>query len=258
MASVTRPKMRQLADDDSIPPLENGDRLTRAEFERRYNAMPNLKKAELIEGVVYMPSPVRLRCHGQPHAHTLGWLTTYAAGTSGVLVADNASARLDLDNEPQPDALLLIDPECGGQARISQDDYVEGAPELVVEVSSSSVSIDLNQKLHVYRRSGVREYVVWRVRDQQIDWQVLRDNEFASLGLDGHGQFRSVLFPAGPLARSNRACQRRHGQGSGRRPAGSGKSGACDVRRGSSASPTQVRIIGNPCSDKSWLECHTF
>ena len=72
------------------------------EFERETDAMPNLKKAELIEGVVYMPSPVRLRRHGQPHAHVLGWLTTYKAGTVGVIVADNASARLDLDNEPEP------------------------------------------------------------------------------------------------------------------------------------------------------------
>ncbi len=30
----------------SIPPLENGDRLNRDEFEQRYEAMPSLKKAE--------------------------------------------------------------------------------------------------------------------------------------------------------------------------------------------------------------------
>ena len=80
------------------------------EFECRYDAMPGVKKAELIEGVVYMPSPVRLRRHGEPHTLTLGWLTAYRAGTPGVIAADNASARLDLDNEPQPDALLMIDP----------------------------------------------------------------------------------------------------------------------------------------------------
>jgi Uma2 family endonuclease len=195
MATVAKPRSQDKAEGASIPLLENGDRLTRAEFERRYDAMPDLKKAELIEGVVYLPSPVRLRLHGEPHALTLGWLTAYRAGTPGVIAADNASARLDLDNEPQPDALLMIDPERGGQARISDDDYVEGAPELVVEVGSSTVGIDLNLKLHVYRRSGVREYVVWRVQDRKIDWFVLRDGEFIRLDPDEKGHYRSQIFP---------------------------------------------------------------
>jgi Uma2 family endonuclease len=130
-----------------LPPLENGDRLTRDEFERRYEAMPHLKKAELIEGVVYVPSPVRYRHHGAPHAHLISWLGQYAAGTPGVAVSDNSTVRLDLDNEPQPDGLLLIDPACEGQARFSPDDYIEGSPELVAEVASSSVSYDLHAKL---------------------------------------------------------------------------------------------------------------
>src|SRR3954454_9356608 len=144
-----------------VPYLENGDHLTRAEFERRYDAMPHLKKAELIEGVVYMPSPVRYKHHSRPHFDLIGWLAQYRAATPGVEGGDNGSIRLDLDNMPQPDAFLMVLPECGGQARISDDDYVEGAPELVAEVASSSVSFDLHQKLQVYRRSGVREYAVW-------------------------------------------------------------------------------------------------
>ena len=114
-----------------LPPLENGDHLTRDEFERRYEAMPGLKKAELIEGVVYMPSPVRHRKHSRPHNHLSTWLGTFEAGTPGVEAGDNGSVRLDMDNEPQPDAFLIIVPECGGQARISDDDYIEGAPEFV-------------------------------------------------------------------------------------------------------------------------------
>lgn len=195
MATVAEPRPQDKAVQASLPPLENGDRLTRAEFERRYDAMPGVKKAELIEGVVYMPSPVRLRRHGEPHAQILVWLGSYQAFTKGVIAADNASARLDLDNEPQPDALLMIDPERGGQARISDDDYVEGAPELVVEVGSSTIGIDLNLKLHVYRRSGVREYVVWRVQDRKIDWFVLRDGEFIPLDPDEKGHYRSTTFP---------------------------------------------------------------
>jgi Uma2 family endonuclease len=182
-------------DAPEIPPLENGDRLTRAEFERRYDAMPGLKKAELIEGVVYMPSPVSVQRHGSPHFDLITCLGVYRAATPGVIGADNASVRLDLDNMPQPDAFLMVLPAHGGQARISDDDYVEGAPELVAEVASSSVSYDLHKKLHVYRRNGVREYIAWRVRDRAIDWFILRDGQFEHLPLGPDGLYRSESMP---------------------------------------------------------------
>ncbi len=178
-----------------VPPLENGDRLTQAEFERRYEAAPALRKAELIEGVVYMPSPVRLRLHGRPHAHLNAWLSLYEAKTPGVVVGDNSTIRLDLDNEPQPDVLLLIDPALGGQAQISADDFVEGAPELVAEVASSSASYDVSVKKKAYRRNGVREYVVWRVLDREIDWYVLREGAYEELSPDHAGVARSEVFP---------------------------------------------------------------
>ena len=177
-----------------VPPLENGDCLSRAEFERRYDAMPQLKKAELIEGVVYVPTPVRHRFHGEPHSYMTGWLVLYKAGTPGVQVSDNSTVRLDLDNEPQPDALLLIAPERGGQTRLSEDGYIEGAPELVVEVASSSASYDLHAKLRVYRRNGVREYVVWRVLDEEVDWFVLREGQYERLALGSDGLLRSEVF----------------------------------------------------------------
>src|SRR6202035_4701033 len=93
----------------TTPPLQNGDHLTRDEFERRYDAMPGLKKAELIEGVVYMPSPVRAIEHGSPHTAIVTWLGVYWAQTPGTRACTDASVRLDLDNEPQPDGLLMIE-----------------------------------------------------------------------------------------------------------------------------------------------------
>jgi Uma2 family endonuclease len=179
----------------AILPLEPGDRLTREEFERRYDAMPHLKKAELIEGVVYMPSPVRHSRHSRPHFRLIAWLGTYEAGTPGTEGGDNGTARLDTENEPQPDAYLLIDPACGGQAQISKDDYVEQAPELVAEVASSSASFDLHTKFHVYRRNGVREYLVWRVLEKAFDWFVLQDGEFRPMAPDAKGILHSTIFP---------------------------------------------------------------
>jgi len=179
----------------SLPLLENGDHLTREEFERRYDAMPDLKKAELLEGIVYMGSPVRLRHHGLPHVDISTWLGTYRAHTPGVFPGDNVSVRIDDDSVPQPDLCMIIDPARGGQATISEGDYIEGGPELVVEVSSSTVSIDLHTKLRVYRRNNVREYVVWRVIDKTIDWFVLREGEYVKLSPGPDGIYRSAVFP---------------------------------------------------------------
>ncbi len=126
--SVRMTDPTEIAGERAIPPLENGDRLTRAEFERRYEAMPALKKAELIDGEVYMPSPVRHDRHGHQHGLVLWWLGSYAVNTPGVDSGDNASVRLDPDNEPQPDAYLIIRLERAGQARISIDGFIVGAP----------------------------------------------------------------------------------------------------------------------------------
>ncbi|MEH2046445.1 Uma2 family endonuclease [Nostoc sp.] len=180
----------------TIPPLENGDKLTRYEFERRYNATPNLKKAELTEGIVYiMPAALRFRSHGQPHGWILTWLGTYEAATSGVGLGVEPTVRLDLDNEPQPDAVLLIVPEAGGQTRLSEDDYIEGAPELVVEIAASSAAIDLHGKKQAYRRNGVKEYIVWQVLDQNLIWFSLEQGEYLELVPDNEGILRSHIFP---------------------------------------------------------------
>lgn len=180
---------------ERVPELVAGDRLTRDEFERRYLAMPRLKKAELIEGVVYVPSPVRHAAHSGPHGLLITWLGTYLASTSGVELGVEGTVRLDLDNEPQPDALLRIAPAAGGQSTTSADDYVEGAPELVAEVTASTASYDLHDKKQAYRRNGVREYLVWRTQDEALDWFVLRGGRYDLLAPAPDGSLRSEVFP---------------------------------------------------------------
>ncbi len=130
---------------EKLPPLESGDRLTRPEFERRY-AASHIKKAELIEGIVYVASPLRHEQHGKPHSRVMTWLGVYQAMTTGVDLSDAPTVRLDLDNEPQPDAVLFIEANAGGQTRISPDGYIEGSPELIVEIAASSAAIDTGSK----------------------------------------------------------------------------------------------------------------
>jgi len=186
--------MQSVTQNSKLLPLENGDRLTRQEFERRYEAMDRLKKAELIEGVVYLPSPVRVRNHGKPHSDIMTWLGTYQAYTPKVMVCDNTTVRLDRTNEPQPDALLRIETESGGKSRISEDDYIEGAPELIVEIATSSASYDLHDKKQVYCRHGVQEYIVWQVADNKVSWFSLEGGKYILLEPDETGVIRSRIF----------------------------------------------------------------
>lgn len=175
--------------------MQSGLRLSRGEFERRYRARPDLKKAELIEGVVHVPSAVRYASHARPHAAMVWWLGAYAVATPGVHVVDNATLRLDGDNELQPDAALLVDPRAGGQARISADDYVEGAPELVAEIAATSASYDLRDKRVVYQRNGVREYLVWHVPDGRLDWFEWAAGTDRLRTARADGVVRSKVFP---------------------------------------------------------------
>ncbi len=193
-----------------IPPLRHGDRLTMAEFERRFEAMPRLKKAELLDGVVYIPfseeflegegdvtmaSPVSYTEHSSPHFRLVHWLSLYWDETPGVLAGVDGTIRLDTVSMPQPDAFLFILPEHGGQARIGEDGYLAGAPDLAAEVAASTASYDLRAKLEVFRRNGVREYVVWRTRDRALDWFLLRDGRYERLAPGADGLIRSEVFP---------------------------------------------------------------
>jgi hypothetical protein len=168
--TTTRRQPRPAASKNGgIPELHNGDRLDQAEFHRRYSAMPEHVKAELIDGVVYTASPVH-RGHGTYHPQLSWVLTSYAAGTPGVEVADNMTAVLGKKREPQPDLLLRVLTEFGGQSDYDAEQCLHGAPELVAEVAHSSVSIDQNEKKDDYIRAGVQEYIVLCVEERELFW----------------------------------------------------------------------------------------
>ena len=176
-----------------VPPLCAGDRLSRDEFERRHAASPHVAKAELIEGVVYVQFAIRFD-HGFATSALNLWLGAYAAEIPGTRAFNNTSIRLDLDNEPQPDVGMFIEPP-HGQVQYGADHYLEGAPELVAEASLTTASYDLHDKLNAYRRNGVKEYVVWRIADRKIDWFILRGGRYEQLPPGASGNFQSEVFP---------------------------------------------------------------
>jgi Uma2 family endonuclease len=178
----------------SLPLLEAGDHLNQATFHERYKAMPPGFRAELIGGVVIVPSPLS-REHGVFHALIMGWLTNYWIATPGTEARDNATAILGDTSEPQPDAALIIDPASGGQTGYSADGYATGPPELIVEVASSSASIDLHAKRRDYEQRGVLEYMVVVIRRGVIRWFVWRDNAYEEITVDENGIFKSTVFP---------------------------------------------------------------
>ncbi len=186
---------RKLPKKILIPPLENGDRLTREEFHRRYEAMPENVKAELIKGVVYLSSPVRVKKHGKPHGRIMSFLGIYQFSTKSIDLLDNVTYIANEKYEPQPDAVLRIEENYGGKSWVNDRDYLEGAPELVVEIASSSVSYDLHDKLEMYEQKGVQEYIVWRVLDNQIDWFGLEKGKYKKFVSDKQGIIESKVFP---------------------------------------------------------------
>ena len=188
---------------DRLPPLESGDRLTRPEFERRYKAATHIHRAELIEGVVYVASPLRFQQHAEPHSALHGWLWTYQVATPGLRLGIEPTIRLDFDNEPQPDIVLLLDESAGGQARLTEDGYLEGTPELVAEISASSVAIATGSKKQAYRRNGVLEYIVWQSYENQLEWFQLVEGAYQLLVPDETGVIRSQIFPGLWLAVSD-------------------------------------------------------
>jgi Uma2 family endonuclease len=175
-----------------LPPLVPGQRLKQPEFHRRYEAYPDDVKFELIGGVVYMASPLRLP-HGSYHPELSGVLWVYRSGTPGVQVLDNTTTILGEESEPQPDLALRILPAFGGRSRDTQEQYVAGPPELVAEIAHSSRDIDLNRKRDDYERARVVEYLVLCVAERELHWfhfpsgRPIRPNR--------EGVWRSRVFP---------------------------------------------------------------
>ncbi len=189
-ASPARPRKRQ-----PLPMLENGYRLTTAEFLRRWEALPHIKQAELIDGTVYMAPPLRADSHAEPDGLTHLWLGYFASQTAGVKFYSNPTLILDRDSTPQPDSALCYTPAKGGRAHINKKGYLTGAPELICEVSSSSASLDMNAKLANYRRAGVQEYIVWLTGENRLCWFVLEDGDYIPLA-ERAGLLKSRVFPS--------------------------------------------------------------
>jgi Uma2 family endonuclease len=175
-----------------MPGLADGQRLTRAEFERRYEALPELKKAELIGGVVHLPSRSPLS-EGRARASIVTCLGIYELETPGVEALARVTVRLGDDDVPEPDACLRLLRD--GASRVDEDDFIAGPPELVVEASSASLAFDLDAKRRAYERHGCREYVVLAVPDRALRAFTLEDGQLVSRAVDADGIYRSRAFP---------------------------------------------------------------
>lgn len=176
-----------------ITPLREGDRLTREEFLRRWEAMPNLKFAELIDGIVYMPSPISI-IHRDFHRSLSFWLGTYVVATPCCEGGSSGTWLMSKESAPLPDLDLCIRPESGGQSRV-EGDYAAGAPEFIAEVSHTTIARDAGVKLQLYERSGVREYLIVRPKKKQAIWHELVDGKYREIAPSDDGILRSRVFP---------------------------------------------------------------
>lgn len=177
----------------SLPPLIAGQRLDRAAFHERYTAMPPHTRAELIGGIVCMPSPTSAE-HGDDNGPVFVWLEYYAEHTPGVRANLGSTILLDDLGEPQPDASLRILPDHGGRTR-TEGGFIAGAPELVVEVARSSRRIDLGAKKADFERAGTPEYIGFELDPDRVHWFLLHDGRFVPLLPGPDGIYRSKVFP---------------------------------------------------------------
>jgi hypothetical protein len=173
--------------------LENGDRLTAREFMRRYEKASDVNKAQLIAGIVYMPSPVRADMHGEPDGLIQLWLGYFSSRSEYLKVYSNTTLILDADNAVQPDVMLCSAPEEGGRVWLDKKGYLHGSPEFVCEIAASSASVDLHDKLHAYQRNGVGEYLVWLTEEQGLRWFSLEGDRLVEQEAE-KGFFRSGIF----------------------------------------------------------------
>ena len=137
-----------------------------------------------------------MRRHGQNGYHASRPGVKRAVGFAILTRArDNATAILGELSEPQPDGALIIEPTYGGQTGFSEDGYASGPPELIVEIASSSASIDLHTKRRDYEQAGVLEYVVIVIRQQVLRWFILQEEQYQEIVVDTEGIFKSAVFP---------------------------------------------------------------
>ena len=177
----------------TLPPLVDGQRLDQPTFHERYAAMPEKTRAELVDGVVFMPSPLR-GAHGEADRMIGGWLFCYQRAVPCLRSPSNATAILGPGVEVRPDAQLRIPDELGGRDRVV-DGYVNGPPELVVEVGGSSRVFDLGSKKNSYEKAGVLEYLFVGVEPVDVRWFALRDGRYAEIATGADGIYRSEVFP---------------------------------------------------------------
>jgi Uma2 family endonuclease len=200
VARITKPP--------AVPLLSDGDRLTSEEFLRRYEADPYVVRAELLKGVVHINArrvtvngketivpPISGGGHSGPQAKVMTLLGLYSAQTPGLELNGPTTVHVSTLNNPEPDALLRILPEYGGASSLGEDDYIDGPPELLVEISNTTGARDMGTRLEAYRDEGVKEYLVWRTNKGEMNWFVLRRKKYVALVPDTNGVLKSETFP---------------------------------------------------------------
>ena len=177
----------------TIPFLQSGMRLSSEEFLQRWDMLPNVKFAELINGVVHMPSPLGFD-HGDHDSLLIWWIAEYALSTPGLRGSNNITCKFDKNNIPQPDMSLRILPEYGGQTGVDGR-FITGAPELIIEVAVTSLNLDMGEKLKLYQIAGVKEYIVAEVESQELHWHRLHKKKYQRIEPGEDGILRSIEFP---------------------------------------------------------------
>ena len=178
------------------PRLVHGMRMNADEFLRIYETMPEDKKAELIDGVVYMfLKLLSSEWHGEPDGLLQYWMASYAFQTPGIVTTPNSTVRLGIKSVPQPDGILRLKPEYGGKTRLDEKGCIVGPVEFAAQIAASSAALDLGKRLQAYCNEGVQEYLVWCTKSETVHWFHLLNGQYVPFVPDQDGVIRSRVFP---------------------------------------------------------------
>jgi hypothetical protein len=177
------------------PPLADGQLVSLEEFEQRFDATPDLKHAELLDGVAYLRHDGRAFA-GSCRAALIGWLGVYSASTRFLLPGAHGHVALDDRNELQPDAILAVRPEAGGTVVLDATGVVRSAPDFAADVFTTTNATLLPKRIAAHERGGTLEYLVWYAEHKCVDWLVRERGEFVAMNPDpADGLLKSVAFP---------------------------------------------------------------
>ena len=160
----------------------------RITFEEYLDSLTEESKGDLFDGLLYMQTPPS-DAHEEIFGFLFDILRNYVLEKNlGVVRGSRTAIRFAEEHGTQPDIVFISN----ARRHLIYPYYIDGAPEVVVEILSPSTrKLDRGKKMALYAENGVLEY--WQVDPEDQTAKFLRNNDgvWAPMPVGGDGIFHS-------------------------------------------------------------------